>query len=608
MTLAVVIATEPAGGAGPGTGPAADSPTGSVGSAGPGTAAELDLGDGAVIDRLLGQLGSLGVREINIITRPEHAPALRKRDHEVIESPDLVGDLRAVADVVRRARGEHGPEPVLILHGDVVAHREVLHRVIVADGVEAVAVVAPPRPDATEPTRPVVRNQRGRVLSAGSPYHTVTDPTAVFRGVLKVAADQTDRLARVADEVAAFVAGGPPQVPPIRLLRHDDEESGLAEETDGEGEARVRGARRARRGPRKGERQGDDAPGGGFGEAGGEGTGGWRNAPTLSGRPRQHLYPDVLGGTPPTGADAPALLLVGLIRSGVRVRPRRVHVLVCERVLTPLEARAGKVALDAVDEDRQRLVAAVKSNDGFFTTFAVSTYSRYIARWAARRGLTPNMVTSISMAVAVLAAVWFAGGDRLSMILGAVLLYFAFVLDCVDGQLARYTRQFSTLGAWLDATFDRAKEYVVYAGLAVGAAASGVGDVWALAITAMTVQTVRHMIDFSFGAARRRKPPEPVQRIDIAAPDDRVLDPPTVSPAQRGVSGLAVWLSARSERIAPFRWAKKMIVLPIGERFALISITAALFDARVTFLALLAWGGVAATYTITGRVLRSLAR
>jgi hypothetical protein len=38
-----------------------------------------------------------------------------------------------------------------------------------------------------------------------------------------------------------------------------------------------------------------------------------------------------------------------------------------------------------------------------------------------------------------------------------------------------------------------------------------------------------------------------------------------------------------------------------------VSLTAALFDARVTFLALLAWGGVAAAYTLSGRVLRSFA-
>ena len=38
----------------------------------------------------------------------------------------------------------------------------------------------------------------------------------------------------------------------------------------------------------------------------------------------------------------------------------------------------------------------------------------------------------------------------------------------------------------------------------------------------------------------------------------------------------------------------------------MISITAALWSARVTFVALLAWGGLAIAYTQTGRVLRSL--
>jgi hypothetical protein len=56
------------------------------------------------------------------------------------------------------------------------------------------------------------------------------------------------------------------------------------------------------------------------------------------------------------------------------------------------------------------------------------------------------------------------------------------------------------------------------------------------------------------------------------------------------------------------RWLKKMAAFPIGERFAAISIAAALFDPRVTFIVLLAWGGFAVVYTLSGRVLRSIAR
>jgi Family of unknown function (DUF5941) len=67
-----------------------------------------------------------------------------------------------------------------------------------------------------------------------------------------------------------------------------------------------------------------------------------------------------------------------------------------------------------------------------------------------------------------------------------------------------------------------------------------------------------------------------------------------------------VWLSARSEKIRAFHWFKKIIVLPIGERFALIGLTAMFFNAKITFIVLLTWGAVAASYTIGGRFLRSL--
>jgi hypothetical protein len=52
-------------------------------------------------------------------------------------------------------------------------------------------------------------------------------------------------------------------------------------------------------------------------------------------------------------------------------------------------------------------------------------------------------------------------------------------------------------------------------------------------------------------------------------------------------------------------WVKRMIPFPIGERFAVISVTAALFTPRTTFVVLLAWGTVAFVYGLGGRLLRS---
>jgi Family of unknown function (DUF5941) len=118
------------------------------------------------------------------------------------------------------------------------------------------------------------------------------------------------------------------------------------------------------------------------------------------------------------------------------------------------------------------------------------------------------------------------------------------------------------------------------------------------------------MVDFAFGASKRRTPPEPIPVVPLGTPGDSALDepaPPKSRPKKGGGLGhLAVWVSMRSDDVRVFHWFKKIIVLPIGERFALIALTAALFNARVTFIALLSWGAVAAFYTIAGRVLRSL--
>jgi phosphatidylglycerophosphate synthase len=307
--------------------------------------------------------------------------------------------------------------------------------------------------------------------------------------------------------------------------------------------------------------------------------------------------------------DVVQLLVLGLVRRGVAVGLRGRRDLFFTRVATQTDADAAVMAMAGYDEDRARLNNAVKGADGFFTTYFVSTYSRFIARWAARRGLTPNQVTMISIALGVLAALAFATGTRAGWVTGGVLIYFAFVFDCVDGQVARYARQFGVLGAWLDATFDRAKEYVVFACLAVGATVAGQGDVWTLALIALSLQSVRHLLDFSFGAANRRKPPAPLPTLALNAVDDRPLREEltkrktTKTTTVRGL--LRLW--SQAGRFRTVHWARKMIVFPIGERFAVIAITAAVFNPRVTFLTLVIWGGIAALYTLTGRLTRSLA-
>lgn len=246
----------------------------------------------------------------------------------------------------------------------------------------------------------------------------------------------------------------------------------------------------------------------------------------------------------------------------------------------PQARNEARQAVAAVDDEAVRLRTAVKSRDGFFTTYCISPYSRYIARWCARRGLTPNQVTTASLLTALIAAGCAATGTRGGFVAAGLLLLFSFVLDCTDGQLARYSLQYSTLGAWLDATFDRAKEYAYYAGLALGAARGG-DDVWALALGAMVLQTCRHVVDFSFNEANH---------------DATANTSPTAA------------LSDKLDSVGWTVWVRRMIVLPIGERWAMIAVLTALTTPRITLVVLLIGCALAACYTTAGRVLRSLTR
>ncbi|MEU9589413.1 DUF5941 domain-containing protein [Streptomyces sp. NPDC048219] len=287
------------------------------------------------------------------------------------------------------------------------------------------------------------------------------------------------------------------------------------------------------------------------------------------------------GGSTPAADSLADRIATALDADGSDVHRPELGSLVAVVPADPQARNEARQAVASVDDEAVRLKSAVKARDGFVTTFFISPYSRYIARWCARRGLTPNQVTTASLLTALIAAGCAATGTRGGFVAAGVLLIASFVLDCTDGQLARYSLQYSTLGAWLDATFDRAKEYAYYAGLALGAARGGHDDVWALALGAMVLQTCRHVVDFSFNEANH---------------DATANTSPTAA------------LSDKLDSVGWTVWVRRMIVLPIGERWAMIAVLTAATTPRITFYALLIGCAFAATYTTAGRVLRSLTR
>ena len=105
-----------------------------------------------------------------------------------------------------------------------------------------------------------------------------------------------------------------------------------------------------------------------------------------------------------------------------------------------------------------------------------------IAVGLGRLGLTPNGLTLIGFGIAIIAAgfavaqLWLPAG---------LLCVFGGVFDLFDGALARATNKAGPLGAFMDSTFDRWGEAILYIGIVWGAMTLGLDLAVVLAAAAM---------------------------------------------------------------------------------------------------------------------------
>jgi CDP-diacylglycerol---glycerol-3-phosphate 3-phosphatidyltransferase len=113
----------------------------------------------------------------------------------------------------------------------------------------------------------------------------------------------------------------------------------------------------------------------------------------------------------------------------------------------------------------------------------VREIARPIAMGLGALGLTPNGLTIIGFVGTAFAAI--AGAIQAWLAAGLLLLVFG-IFDLFDGSLARATGRVSKLGAFLDSTFDRWGEGLVYVGIVWGCVQAGFATGAILGAAAMT--------------------------------------------------------------------------------------------------------------------------
>jgi hypothetical protein len=282
------------------------------------------------------------------------------------------------------------------------------------------------------------------------------------------------------------------------------------------------------------------------------------------------------------------LVLVALTRARVQVDAAELWAAPYARSADNLVKEKVKNEIANLNLGKLRLKMANRANDGFYSVFFLRKFSKLLTWLAVRVNATPNQVTLISFAIGLYSAFCFTKGTFSQTLLGAVLLQLSIIVDCVDGELARYTRKFSKLGAWLDAVTDRVKEYMVFLGLAIGAEKSG-QDLWIPALLMMLIQTFRHLSDYNFARSIKQRAEE-----QFLAPIDFSADFDGIIPSEREPKGrLRYWLG-------------KIIQFPIGERWLVISASAVIGGASFTFTVMPILAFISALVVFRGRTIRTL--
>ena len=280
------------------------------------------------------------------------------------------------------------------------------------------------------------------------------------------------------------------------------------------------------------------------------------------------------------------LVLVALVRAALVVAPAEVAGAPYVRSADSAEREGVKREIAALNDARLRLKLANRANDGFFSVFFLRKFSKLFTWAAVRLKMTPNQVTLISFAVGLYSAYQFSLGTFWSIFAGAELLRLSIIIDCVDGELARYTRQFSQLGAWLDAITDRIKEYLVFFALAYGAAKDG-RDLWIPAIGMMLFQTFRHISDYNFARINKIRSSQ--------------LDPLDFDIKNDG------FINVESEKKTRLEyWSKKAVQFPIGERWLVISASSVIGGAAFTFTIMPILALISIALVFRGRVRKTL--
>jgi phosphatidylglycerophosphate synthase len=121
-----------------------------------------------------------------------------------------------------------------------------------------------------------------------------------------------------------------------------------------------------------------------------------------------------------------------------------------------------------IKELRQICQTPVQDQDPFYGRFFSRKISIYVTKVLLYTPISANQVTTIMLLTGIVASFLFSYGIYIYSIIGSLLLQFFFILDCVDGEIARYRRTYSNLGVYIDRISHNITDSIIYIGITYG--------------------------------------------------------------------------------------------------------------------------------------------
>jgi len=198
-----------------------------------------------------------------------------------------------------------------------------------------------------------------------------------------------------------------------------------------------------------------------------------------------------------------------------------------------------------------RLWATKNKDDEWWSSFVTSpiaiavNYMVVDIKW-----LTPNRITLFSFLVAIVSALFIVGGGTTNFFIAAILIQLSHVLDCMDGQMARYRGVPTQSGSYYDKLTDQV-QVLLWFGAAGYAAHAQSQDVTPLFLTFVGV-TFYMLRGYSKYIALFSQVTEDRDYLDNLARQERALQKQNVAGLEFSFVANLRWFVAEQPKVFSF--------------------------------------------------------